>query len=117
MNFVVDECTGPTVADWLRREGHDVVSVFEDYRGIDDDAIIEMAHNRRSILVTNDKDFGEKVFREGKVHHGVILLRLADERPLAKIEALRRLLMKHGLELAGNFVVVSDRGVRIAKGG
>lgn len=100
----------------LGREGHDVVSVFEYYRGIDDDAIIEMAHNRRSILVTNDKDFGEKVFREGKVHHGVILLRLADERPLAKIEALRNLLGAHGPELAGAFVVVTDRGVRTAKG-
>jgi hypothetical protein len=28
MKFVVDECTGPTVAKWLRQEGHDVISIF-----------------------------------------------------------------------------------------
>jgi predicted nuclease of predicted toxin-antitoxin system len=116
MNFVVDECTGPAVADWLRREGYEVVSVFENYRGIDDDQIIEIASSRQSILITNDKDFGEKVFREGKIHNGVILLRLADERPSAKIEALKGLLLSLGVDLAGAFVVVTDHGVRIARG-
>jgi len=26
MRFLVDECTGPAVAEWLRMDGHDVVS-------------------------------------------------------------------------------------------
>ena len=116
MKFIVDECTGPAVAEWLRKEGHEVVSVFEDYRGIDDDEIVEIAHTRQSILVTNDKDFGEKVFREGKVHYGVILLRLTDERASAKIEALKDLFMTRATALASAFVVVTDHGVRIAKG-
>ncbi len=32
------------------------------------------------ILITNDKDFGEKIFRERYPHKGVILLRLGNER-------------------------------------
>lgn len=28
MRFLVDECTGPKVAAWLRGEGHEVFSVF-----------------------------------------------------------------------------------------
>ena len=29
MQFLVDECTGPAVAEWLRNQKHEVFSVFE----------------------------------------------------------------------------------------
>jgi chloramphenicol O-acetyltransferase len=29
MRFLVDECIGPSVARWLRENGHDVASVFD----------------------------------------------------------------------------------------
>ena len=83
MRFLVDECTGPAVARWLRSEGHDVFSVYEQARGLGDDVIITLAWKERRILVTNDKDFGEKIFRESHPHRGVILLRLEDERAQA----------------------------------
>ncbi len=60
MRFLVDECTGPGVAAWLRDEGHEVFSVYEQARSISDDAIIEKAYREQWILITNDKDFGEK---------------------------------------------------------
>jgi predicted nuclease of predicted toxin-antitoxin system len=71
--------------------------------------------SEESILITNDKDFGEKVFREGKAHHGVILMRLSDERPAAKIGILKRLITHHASILSNNFVVVTEEGIRIAK--
>ncbi len=43
MRFLVDECTGPAVAKWLREHGHEVFSVFEEAQGIDDDAVIRKA--------------------------------------------------------------------------
>lgn len=46
MRFLVDECTGPTVAHWLREQGHEVFSVYDDARGIDDDQIIQKASLR-----------------------------------------------------------------------
>jgi len=30
MRFLVDECTGPAVADWLRDRAHEAFSVYED---------------------------------------------------------------------------------------
>lgn len=30
MRFVVDECTGPAIAQWLKAQGHDVVSIFDE---------------------------------------------------------------------------------------
>ena len=80
-----------------------------------DDEIIEKALAEESILITTDKDFGEKIFREGQAHHGVILLRLFDERPAVKIEVLKRLIAHHRSTLPDNFVVVTEEGVRIAK--
>ena len=48
MRFLVDECTGPTVAEWLRNQKHEVFSVFEEARGMDDDDIILKALEENS---------------------------------------------------------------------
>lgn len=52
MRLLVDECTGPAVATWLREQGHEVFSVYEDSRGMEDDTIIEKAFSEGWILVT-----------------------------------------------------------------
>ncbi len=112
MRFLVDECVGPAVARWLRERRHDVFSVYDEERGMDDGAIIRKAFDERRILVTADKDFGEMVHRRRQSHFGVILLRLRDERAVNKIESMKRLLESHANQLAGHFVVVTEKAVR-----
>lgn len=70
MRFLVDECTGSRVARWLREEGHEVFSVYDEARGISDEEIARKAFTENWILIINDKDFGEKVYREQYPHHG-----------------------------------------------
>lgn len=41
MRFLVDECTGSGVAKWLRNQGYEVFSVFDEARGISDEQIIK----------------------------------------------------------------------------
>ena len=82
---------------------------------MDDDGIIRKALDENWILITNDKDFGEKVYREHRSHRGVVFLRLKDERVSNKIETLRRLLAAYADRLADHFVVVSEARVRFAK--
>ncbi|AGP38429.1 DUF5615 family PIN-like protein [Sorangium cellulosum] len=115
MRFLVDECTGPRVASWLRDQQHDVFSVYEGARGLDDASVLAMAVRENRILITNDTDFGERVFRSRQPHRGVVLLRLADERSASKIAALQRLLAQHAPELAGAFVVVGEASIRIVR--
>ena len=115
MRFLVDECTGPGVAEWLRGQSHEVFSVYDDARGMDDDDIIHKAFTENWILVTNDKDYGEKVFRERRSHHGVIFMRLEDERTAVKIETLRQLLANHADQLVERFVVVTETRIRFAR--
>lgn len=62
-----------------------------------------------------DKDFGEKVFRSGKAHAGVVLLRLKDERPGPKIQVISRLLELYADKLQGSFIVVSEQRIKIGK--
>jgi predicted nuclease of predicted toxin-antitoxin system len=115
MRLLVDECTGPAVARWLREQQHEVFSVYEQARGMDDDDIIQKAFDENWILITNDKDFGEKVYRDRRPHRGVILLRLDDERVASKIDTLQRLLRDYADRLADHFVVVTETTVRFAR--
>lgn len=115
MRFMVDECTGPAVARWLRQQEHDVFSVYEQARGMEDDQIIQKAFDENWVLITNDKDFGEKVYRERYPHKGVIL-RLEDERAASKIHALQTLLREYSERIPESFVVVTETRVRFARG-
>lgn len=115
MRFLVDECTGPRVAKWLRDQGDEVFSVYDEARGTDDEDIIRKADEEEWILITNDKDFGEKVYRERRPHRGVIFMRLENERATNKIEVLRRLLEGHADKLTDRFVVVTEAQVRFAR--
>lgn len=115
MRFIVDECTGPKVASWLRDKGYEAFSIFEDARGLNDDGIIKKAVEENWIIVTNDKDFGDKVYRDGRPHRGIILLRLEDERPASKIKVLSYLFENHIDRLQEAFVVVTEDKVRFAR--
>ena len=114
MRFLVDECTGPAVARWLEEQGHEVFSVYDSARGSRDGEIMCWAYEERWILITNDRDFGEKIFREHHPHRGVIFLRLHDERARNKIQVLQRLLRMYGDQIADRFLVVSETQVRFA---
>ena len=80
-----------------------------------DGAIIRKASAENWIIITNDKDFGEKVFRHGHVHKGLILLRLSDESASAKICTLSNLLENYSAKLPDSFVVATEKQVRFAK--
>lgn len=114
MRFLVDECTGPGVAKWLRNQKHEVFSIYDEARGMADDDVLAKAVSENWILITNDKDFGELVFRERRSHRGIIFLRLGDERAANKISILLQLIENHPEKLAEQFVTVTETKVRFA---
>jgi hypothetical protein len=97
----------------LKSEKHEVFSVFEQWRGVSDDEIIEKCQNEDYILITSDKDFGEMVFRNQKVHNGIILLRCEPNIFKKRIEVLNKLIQNYSDSLQNNFVVVTNDKVRI----
>ncbi|MBW4604516.1 MAG: DUF5615 family PIN-like protein [Calothrix sp. FI2-JRJ7] len=112
MRFLVDECTGPRVARWLLAQEHEVFSVYDNARGTSDDDILQKAFDEDWILITNDKGFGEKIYRELRPHKGVIFMRLEDEKTANKIETLKQLLENYADRLVNQYVVVTEKKVR-----
>lgn len=111
--FLVDECTGTSVANWLKNQNHEVFSVFEDFRGASDNQVLEKCQSENYILITSDKDFGEMVFRNQKVHNGIVLLRCEPDNFIKRIEVLEKLLHNYTDKLPNNFIVVTNHKVRV----
>ena len=63
-------------------------------------------------MITNDKDFGEKVFREQHPNKVIILLRLDDDRWKNKIKTLKYLLENNKKDLPNRLVVVTENRIR-----
>ena len=113
MNFLADESVEQQVVDRLRQDGHEVLYVAHMDPGIVDDAVLDTANQRGALLVTADKDFGELVFRLGRVSTGVVLIRLAGLSPHAKSMAVSSAIANHAKELLNCFTVISPGLVRI----
>jgi predicted nuclease of predicted toxin-antitoxin system len=66
-------------------------------------------------LITQDKDFGELVFRLKNAHFGVILIRLTGYNSNVKADIVVKVLLEHKNELYNAFTVIQPTLVRIRK--
>jgi hypothetical protein len=74
--------------------------------------VLAIAVAEARILITNDRDFGELIFRQRLAHAGVILFRLGAEALATKQLWLQYVVTHHAPDLR-QFIVITDRGVRI----
>ncbi len=115
MILLADESVDQPIVDRLRQDGHDTVYIAELSPSISDEQVLNAANSRNALLLTEDKDFGELVYRLGRVHAGVVLIRLAGLPPATKAETVARVLQDRATELLGAFSVISPGAVRIRK--
>ena len=113
MKFITDENIGLEIVEFLRSCGHDVYSVTEKSRGVNDVIVLQKALENNRLIITCDTDFGELVYHQKFAHCGVILLRLDDETNANKIKVLSNLLKIHKTKLANKFTVVTETKVRV----
>lgn len=113
MNFLADECCDAGLVRKLRNEGYDVFYVMEHGRGTTDTEILEKAFTEKRVLITEDKDFGELVYRLKRQVYGVILLRFSTSERDRKWPCLKELLYNKGITLPGHFVVIDAEKFRI----
>ena len=78
-----------------------------------DEKILTGAEKENRILVTDDKDFGELVFRFQRPSKGVILLRTPTTRPDVRFGLLETLLKT--VDVRSKFIVLREKGARIRK--
>lgn len=115
MRFLVDESTGPAVARWLQEQGHDAIAIKDVARGAGDEEVLQKATAEKRILIANDKDFGEMIFRRHQPHAGAVLLRLSDETDENKIRVVQQVLNRFAVYLTDNFLVATENNIRIAR--
>ena len=106
MKFLADECCDSGIVASLRAGGHDVAYVLERQAGVSDEEVLLNAFVEGRILLTEDKDFGELVYRLKKPAYGIILIRIDVRERYEKWPCLEALIAKHGERLPGHFVVV-----------
>ena len=86
--------------------------VFESSRSAADDDVLTLAFDDRRILITEDKDFGELVYRLKKPAHGIILIRIAVKNRRMKWPRLKKLLDAYPEKCVGRFVVIDENKFR-----
>ena len=112
MKFLADECCDAGLVAALRDIGHDVKYVIEQKTGSSDDEVLTIAYNEGRILLTEDKDFGELVYRLRKPSVGVVLIRINVRDRHMKWPRLRSLIDNYAERLPGHLVVIHSNRYR-----
>ena len=113
LSFIADENIDQRIVQLLRDAELQIHSVAEIAPGTSDESVIEFAVDKRSIILTDDKDFGEMVFRQSQNCPGVILLRLASLDFRTRAQLIIDVIKKLGEDIKGKFVVLNPERVRI----
>ena len=104
MKFLIDVCTGRSLAEWLRSKGYDVVEVRERNCKMSDEEILAWAVKENRILITMDKDFSELIVFLNKKHTGMI--RLENLPSNLRIKYLKEILDLHKKDLEEKAIVI-----------
>jgi len=112
MKFLANENMPMEVITQLKEKGYDLIRVDDVKKGMSDSAVLTLSIKENKILITFDKDFGEKVFRNGKSAKGILLLRFVPKSvDLISKRILSFLEKSH--ELENKFIVLEEDRVRI----
>jgi len=114
MKFLLDQSGEARIGTFLSSIGHDATRVGRDHpAGLPDDQVLAIAVSEQRILITNDRDFGELIFKNLHPHTGVIYFRFPkDSKAKEKIAALEKLLVNHTNDF-DKYITVTPRGIRV----
>lgn len=112
MRWLADECVASEIVEQLRSAGHDVAYMAEIAPHSTDVQVIDRAHDERRLLLTEDKDFSELVYRWGRPVPGLVLLRIDSERHRLKWTRLQAAISRFGESLSGLHMVIEESRFR-----
>ena len=107
-----DECIDAGLVSRLRDAGHDLSYTAEISSGATDADVLRQALAETRLLLTEDKGFGELVFRLKSPVPGVVLLRLDPEKHLLKWNRLDVAIARFGEKLFGRYLVIEEARFR-----
>jgi len=113
VRFLADENLEGAIVTWLRSEGHNVYWAAEEAPAATDVQLLSLARSEERVLVTNDVDFGELVFRRGLATTGILLLRYEQQTEASRLKSLSRQWGAISAQLSGRFTVATEWRIRI----
>lgn len=115
IQLVADECVDEIAIRMLREAGYLVHYISEESPSIKDIDVLATANKMNCLLLTEDKDFGDLVYRLHLPHCGILLVRLMDKTSEQRAEIIIKTLQQYYSELLGAFAVLDDAKLRIRK--
>lgn len=113
LHFVADESVDSEIVERLRDRRFEVLYVAEMSPGLSDDDVLRHANHGKAVLLTEDKDFGELVFRQQRISSGVVLIRLAGLSSESKAMTVTSAVEVHREKLYDSFSVIAPGSLRI----
>ncbi|GAB3765923.1 DUF5615 family PIN-like protein [Spirosoma pomorum] len=111
--FVADENFDFSVVKLLRNKGFSVLAIAESFPSIPDTQVLQIAVDRKAVLLTEDKDFGELVHRLRMPHCGILLVRLIKMTSTEKSQRISEIIASVNQEMINSFSVLTNEQLRI----
>jgi predicted nuclease of predicted toxin-antitoxin system len=112
VRWLADECVDAGLVSHLRAMGHDVTYAAEIAPADSDAEVMARARAEGRLLLTEDKDFGDLVFRRGQPIPGLVLLRIGSAMHELKKIRLRAAIERFGENLRGRYTVIEEAKIR-----
>ena len=114
--IVADECVEEEIIERLRDNNIRILSIRESHSGIKDVEVLAIAVEDSAFLLTEDKDFGELVFRLHLPHNGILLVRFPNEYdPDIKAQKVVKTILEKFEEIDGFFAVLDENRLRVKR--
>ncbi len=102
------------IISYLRKKGHDVLSVREGFSGISDDEVYKRACKEKLVIITMDKDFSRILRFPPEKCAGIIVVKIYKRT----VEETLALFKKHFTsisekDISKNLMIITADGVRI----
>ena len=97
----------------LRKNGFTVKSIQEDYAGIADPEVMQIASDLDLIILTFDGDYGELIFKYAKDNPpAVVFFREKGNNPEFAATSIISILANSNIVLSGAFTVIEANNIR-----
>ena len=113
MRWLVDECVDAALVGLLRQSGHEALFVSEISPRATDIDVMNRAERDHRLLLTEDKDFGDLVFRLARPVPGIVLIRIVAMQRQCNAERLTVAIKRFRKTLFGRFTVIEQARFRM----
>ena len=113
MRFLADESCDALIVRTLRDLGYDISYMIEVGAGATDQEVLAKALAENRILIAEDLDFGELVFRDQLPTYGIVVVRIPTDERLKKAIRITELINNHLEQLPGKFVILTLTNIRM----